>query len=91
MFPNNYLFKVKNRNNTKGCRLCSKLTIKTPEHDVVQVSNNSIVDFEQVTVCWKLANNASNSTPNSPRQCLETLFLRLYYVTQSQQTKPCSK
>ena len=32
MLPANiYLFKVKKRNTRKGCVLCSKLTIKTPE------------------------------------------------------------
>ena len=28
---NIYLFNVKNRNTTKRCETCSKLTIKTPE------------------------------------------------------------
>ena len=28
---NNCLFKVNNRNTTKRCEICSKLTIKTPE------------------------------------------------------------
>ena len=27
-----YLFKVNNRNTRKRCKICSKLTIKTPEH-----------------------------------------------------------
>ena len=26
-----YLFKVNNKNTRKGCEICSKLTIKTPE------------------------------------------------------------
>ena len=43
---NIYLFKVNNRNTRKGCEICSKLTMKTPE----QSHCVFIVDFEQVMV-----------------------------------------
>ena len=67
MFPANiYLFKVNNRNSRKRCELGSKLTIKTParrrrrsglfidnsEPISKPFSSVSIVDFEQVNVCW---------------------------------------
>ena len=53
---NIYLFKVNNTNTRKRCKICSKLTIKTPERRhgtyFTLFSNVSIDDFEQVNVCW---------------------------------------
>ena len=63
---NIYLFKANNRNTRKSWKICSKLTIKTPElrqwrHSGVFIvnfkhftpfSSVSIVDFEQVNVSW---------------------------------------
>ena len=46
-----YLSKVSNRNTRKRYELCSKLTMKTPEH-FTSFSSVSIVDFEQITVSW---------------------------------------
>ena len=40
---NIYLLKVNNRNTRKRCEICSKFT---------PFSGVSIVDFEQVNVCW---------------------------------------
>ena len=65
---NTYLFKVNNRNTRKRCKICSKLTKKTPEqhclHSVAFIvnflnyflpfSSVSIVDFEQVNVFLEL-------------------------------------
>ena len=60
---NIYLFKIRNRNIRKRSKICSKLTIKTPEwrHDVFLLLtlnifhtffSISILDFEQVNVSW---------------------------------------
>ena len=63
---NIYLVKVNNRNTTERCEMCSKITIKTLDrfNDVVLVSllltvniissfsSVSVVDFEQINVCW---------------------------------------
>ena len=53
-FPANiYLFNVNKRNTRKKCEICSKLTIKTERRQYESlVSSVSIVDFEQVNVCW---------------------------------------
>ena len=48
---NIYLSKVNNKNTRNRCELCSKLTIKTPEH-FTYFSSVSIVAFEQITVSW---------------------------------------
>ena len=50
-----YLLKVNNRNNRKRCEIYTKLTIKTPERQTyfAPLSSVSIVDFEQVNVCWE--------------------------------------
>ena len=40
-----YLFKVNNRNSRKMCKICSKLTIKTPERR----SGVFIVNFEHIS------------------------------------------
>ena len=51
--PNNiYLFKVNNRNTIKRCKICLKLTIKTPERRQWRRSG-VIVDFEQVNLSWE--------------------------------------
>ena len=53
-----YLFKVNNRNTRRKCKICSKLTIKTPERHhwcrsyFTPFSRVSIVDFEQVNTSW---------------------------------------
>ena len=72
---NTYLFKVNNRNTWKRCKICSKLTKKTPEqhhclHSVAFIvnflnyflpfSSVSIVDFEQVNVFWNLLFTLNN-------------------------------
>ena len=41
-----YMPKVNSRNATERLKICLKLTIKIPERRV------SIVDFEQVNICW---------------------------------------
>ena len=33
LLPSRYLFKVKNGNTSTMCKICLKLTIKTPEHE----------------------------------------------------------
>ena len=33
LLPSRYLFKVKNGNTSAMCKICLKLTIKTPEHE----------------------------------------------------------
>ena len=43
-----YLFKV-NRNNRAICKICSKLTIKTPERSLSHCSGVFIVNFEQIS------------------------------------------
>ena len=55
-----YLFKVNNGHTKTICKICSKLTIQTPERchwshclpstDFTQISGVSIVDFEQANV-----------------------------------------
>ena len=62
-----YLFKVNNRNTRKRCKICSKLTIKTPEKRRSGVFNAkfcsvSIVDFEQVNVTWVLSSSSAQQT-----------------------------
>ena len=68
LYPANiHLFKVNNRSTWKKCKICSKLTIKTPERrqwrrsGVLNVSfehishifsSVSIVYFQQVNVSW---------------------------------------
>ena len=51
-----YLLRINDRNNRKGCKICSKLTIKRPEwHQwtyFTPFSSLAIVDFEQMNVCW---------------------------------------
>ena len=68
---NIYLFKVNNRNTTKRCEICSKLTIKTPTRRhwrrsgffggfwtyFTPISSVYIVDFEQIDVRWVVASN----------------------------------
>ena len=54
------LFKVTNRSTSKGCKICSKLTIKKPKQGFLHCSGVffksfsrlSFVDFEQANVCW---------------------------------------
>ena len=49
----NYMFKVNNRNNRTMWKICSKLTIKTPERRYFTPSSSVfIVNFEQVNVYW---------------------------------------
>ena len=55
---NIHLLKFNNRNISKRCETCSKLTIKTPErrHSLgiyfTTFSSVSTVDFKQVKVSW---------------------------------------
>ena len=55
---NIYLFKVNNRNSTKRCEICSKLTIKIPKRRQRCCSGIFIVKFEHIThlflcfYCW---------------------------------------
>ena len=46
---NIYLFKVNNRNSTKRCEICSKLTIKIPKRRQRCCSRIFIVKFEHIT------------------------------------------
>ena len=58
------------------CEICSKLTIKTPEcrSGVLKLFQVSIVDFEEVNVCWaQLTFTCSKST-------IETLEKSVKYV-----------
>ena len=71
-YPANiYLFKVNNRNTRKMCKICSKLTIKSPEHQILVKVN---VSWVVVFVTWfnffqYLANNiAGYSTLTILRQ-----------------------
>ena len=55
-FPNPvgmYLLKVNNKNTRARCKICSKLTIKTPERRHTSCSSVSIVNFEQVFAGWE--------------------------------------
>ena len=52
---NIYLLKVSNR---KRCEICPKLTTKSPERRQ-WLSSVSIVDFEQVNVCWVALGNGT--------------------------------
>ena len=64
---NIYLFKVNNRNTTKRCEICSKLTIKTPTWRHWRRSGffggfwtyftPISSDFEQIDVRWLVASN----------------------------------
>ena len=48
-YPTNmYLFKVKYRNTRSRCKICSKLTIKTPERHHLRRSGIFIVNFEHI-------------------------------------------
>ena len=54
---NIYLFIVNDRNTSKMCEICAKLTIKTPERrpkNFTLFSSVSIVDFEQLNICWEI-------------------------------------
>ena len=44
-----YMFKVNNRNSRTRCRICSKLTIKTPERRYWRRSGVFIVNFKQIS------------------------------------------
>ena len=46
---NIYLFKVNNRNTRKRCKICSKLTINTPERRHWHCSDIFIVNFEHIS------------------------------------------
>ena len=46
---NIYLFKVNNRNTTKRCEICWKLTMKTPEWHQWRRSGVFIVNFEHIS------------------------------------------
>ena len=49
-FPANiYLLKVNNGNTRKKCKICSKLTIKTPEQSQCRRSGVFIVSFELIS------------------------------------------
>ena len=48
------LLKVKNRNIRESYKICSKLTIKTPER-CHRRHRRHILDFEQVNVNWVLS------------------------------------
>ena len=45
----NYMFKVNNRNTRKRCKICSKLTIKTPERSHCRRAGAFIINFEQIS------------------------------------------
>ena len=47
--PAIYLFKVNNRNTSKNCEICSKLTIQTPEQRQRGRSGVFIVNFEHIS------------------------------------------
>ena len=72
LYPvNTYLFKVRNGNTRKRCKICSEVTIKTPErrrwrlgvfvvtfeHILHVFLVLSFVDFEQVNVNWVVSLN----------------------------------
>ena len=46
----NYMFKVNNKNTGTRCEIYSKLTIKIPEHGII---NFAIVNFEHVMTGWE--------------------------------------
>ena len=50
----NYMFKVNNRNTRARCKICSKLTIKTPERRQWRRSGVFIDNFEHFTPCSKV-------------------------------------
>ena len=54
----NYIFKVDNRNTRTRCKICSKLTLKTPERRQWRRSGVFIVNFEHIShVVHKIDNN----------------------------------
>ena len=44
-----YLLKVNNRNARTRCKICSKLTIKTPERRHWRLSGVFIINFEHIS------------------------------------------
>ena len=51
---NIYFFKVNNRNTRKWCKRCSKLTIKTPEHDLERENISWVMT--NAPIIWKPVN-----------------------------------
>ena len=85
--PNIYLFKVSNRNTSEKCKICSKLTIKTPKWHhwgssgvffcllwtyFTPFPSISIVGFEQVNISWVILFSLVNYFPIN--------FIRLYLI-----------
>ena len=70
----NYMFKVNNRSTRARSEICSKLTIKTPEHFTL-CSSVSIANFEQVNTGWEWITIASRKTTKS-----EDLVFFIVYV-----------
>ena len=50
-----YLLKVNNRNTSRRCEICSKLTIKTPERGQWRRSGVLIVSFEYISLCSRIS------------------------------------
>ena len=81
-----YLFKVNNRNTTKKCEICSKLTIKRPQQCLWRrsgvfiisfektyftvFSSVFVVDFEQVNVSWY--STRKDQTEGEHQRCINS-------------------
>ena len=65
LLANIYLFKVSNKNTSKRCEICSKLTIKTPGVFIINLEHFLqvfIVVFEQVNLSWLIFLNQIRKT-----------------------------
>ena len=67
----NYMFKVNNRNTGSRCKICLKLTIKTPERHQWRRSGVFIVNFEHISLrglvfqVWTLAGKCRQGNVNT--------------------------
>ena len=59
--PSRHLIVQVNNGNTRTmCEVCSKLTIKTPEHSQFSHSDVFIINFEQMNSGWESTQKLSN-------------------------------
>ena len=76
----NYMFRVNSRNTRTRCKICSKLTIKTPERRHWRRSGVFIVNFEYIShpvlAFLLLTFNIQLPTGNLRKRDLTTSFLR---------------
>ena len=79
------MFKVNNRNTTKGCEICSKSTIKAPDRRQGSLCScffgilNIFYTFFYCFYCWLWASNVTWENPN--------FYLQNYFKVISYDTK----